>query len=71
MWVVVVEIGVGLGFVFTGLVVGGVFLGFCRGGWSIMEVEIGVAVEIDVVVFVFQEKLYSHLVDHVTCLPFH
>ena len=49
----VVEIGVGLGFVFTGLVVGGVFLGFCRGGWPIMEVEIGVAVEIDVVVFVF------------------
>ena len=27
---VAVEIGVGLGFVFTGLVVGGVFLGFCR-----------------------------------------
>ena len=67
----VVEIGVGLGFVFTGLVVGGVFLGFCRGGWSIMEVEIGVAVEIDVAVFVFREKLYSHLVDHVTCLSFH
>ena len=33
----------GLGFVFTGLVVGGVFLGFCGGGWSIVEVEISVA----------------------------
>ena len=36
---VAVEIGVGLGFVFTGLVVGGVFLGFCRGKWSVVEVE--------------------------------
>ena len=27
-----VEINMGLGFVFTSLVVGGVFLGFCRGG---------------------------------------
>ena len=39
----VMEIGVGLGFVFIGLVVGGVFLGFCKGGWSVVEVEIGVA----------------------------
>ena len=39
----VVEIGVGFGFVFIGLVVGGVFLGFCRGGWLVVEVEIGVA----------------------------
>ena len=38
-----VEIGVGLEFVFIGLVVGGVFLGFCKGGWSVVEVEIGVA----------------------------
>ena len=30
------------------------FLGFCRGGWSVMEVEIGVAVEIDVAMFVFR-----------------
>ena len=45
---VTVEISVGLGFVFIGLVVGGVFLGFCRGRCSVMEVEIGVAV------FVFQ-----------------
>ena len=37
-----VEIGVGLEFVFIGLVVGGVFLGFYRGGWLV--VEIGVAV---------------------------
>ena len=28
---------------FIGLVVGGVFLGFCRGGWLVVEVEIGVA----------------------------
>ena len=48
-----VEIGVGLEFVFIGLIVGGVFLGFCRGGWSVVEVEIGVAGEIGVVVFVF------------------
>ena len=40
---------VGFGFVFTGFVGGGwVFLGFCGGGWPVMEVEIGVAVEIDV-----------------------
>ena len=38
-----VEINVGLGFVFTSLVVGGVFLGFCKGGWSVVEAEIGVA----------------------------
>ena len=38
-----VEIGVGLEFVFIGLVVGGVFLGFYRGGWLVVEVEIGVA----------------------------
>ena len=50
----VVEIGVGLGFVFTGLVVGGVFLGFCRGGWSVVEMEIGVAVEFGVAMFLFQ-----------------
>ena len=49
-----VEIGVGLGFVFTGLVVGGVFLGFCRGGWSVVAVEIGVAVEMGVAMFVFR-----------------
>ena len=42
-WVVALEIGVGLGFVFTGLVVGGVFLGFCRSGWSVVAVEISVA----------------------------
>ena len=53
-WIVVVEIGVGFGFVFTGLVVGGVFLGFHRGGWSVVVVEIGVAVEISVAVFVFR-----------------
>ena len=40
---VVVEIGMGLGFVFTVLVVGGVFLGFCRSGWSVVAVEISVA----------------------------
>ena len=40
---VAVEIGVCLGFVFTGLVEGGDFLGFCRGGWLVVEVEIGVA----------------------------
>ena len=40
---VVMEIGMGLGFVFTGLVVGGVFLGFCRSGWSVVAVEISVA----------------------------
>ena len=39
----VVEIGVGLGFVFIGLVVSGVFLGFYGGGCSVVEVEIGVA----------------------------
>ena len=50
----VVEIGVGLGFVFIGVVVGGVFLGFCRGGWSVVEVEIGVAVEMGVAMFVFR-----------------
>ena len=38
-----VEINVGLGFVFTSLVVGGVFLGFCKDGWSVVEAEIGVA----------------------------
>ena len=43
---VAVKVGVGLGFVFTGLVGGGVFQGFCRGGWSVVEVEIGVAMEI-------------------------
>ena len=43
-----VEINVGLGFVFTSLVVGGVFLGFCKGGWLVVEAEIGVAM------FVFQ-----------------
>ena len=42
-WAVTVEIGVGLEFVFIGLVVGGVFLGFYRGGWLVVEVEIGVA----------------------------
>ena len=47
------EINVGLGFVFTSLVVGGVFLGFRRGGWSVVVAEIGVAVEISVAVFVF------------------
>ena len=40
---VAVEISVGLGFVFIGLVVGGVFLGFCRSGWSVVAVEISVA----------------------------
>ena len=40
---VAVEIGVGLGFVFIGLVVSGVFLGFYGGGCSVVEVEIGVA----------------------------
>ena len=40
---VVVEIGMGLGFVFTGLVVGRVFLGFCRSRWSVVAVEINVA----------------------------
>ena len=35
---------VGLGFVFTALVGGGVFLGFREGGWLVVEVEIGVAV---------------------------
>ena len=49
-----VEINVGLGFVFTSLVVGGVFLGFCKGGWLVGEAEIGVAVEIGVAMFVFQ-----------------
>ena len=34
---VAMEIGVGLGFLFTGLVVGGVFLGFCRGDWLVLE----------------------------------
>ena len=48
-----VEINVGLGFVFTSLVVGGVFLGFCKDGWSVVEAEIGVAVEIGVAMFVF------------------
>ena len=43
---VAVKVGVGLGFVFTGLVGGGVFQGFCSGGWSVVEVEIGVAIEI-------------------------
>ena len=51
---VAVEIGVGLGFVFLGLVVGGVFLGFCRGRWSVVEVEIGMAMEIGVAMFVFR-----------------
>ena len=42
---------VGFGFVFTGSVGGGwVFLGFRGGGWSVMEVEIGVAMEIGVAV---------------------
>ena len=42
---------VGFGFVFIGFVGGDwVFLGFRGGGWSVMEVEIGVAVEIDVAV---------------------
>ena len=41
---VTVEIGVGLEFVFISLVRVGVFLGFCGGGWSVVEVEIGVAV---------------------------
>ena len=53
---VTMEIGVGLEFVFISLVGGGVFLGFCGGGWSVVEVEIGVAVEINVAVglgFVF------------------
>ena len=40
---VAVKVGVGLGFVFTGLVGGGVFLGFCRSGWSVVAVEISVA----------------------------
>ena len=40
----------GLGFVFIGLVGGGAFLGFYGGGWSVVEVEIGVAVEIGVFV---------------------
>ena len=40
---VVMEIGMGLGFVFTGLVVGRVFLGFCRSRWSVVAVEINVA----------------------------
>ena len=51
---VAMEIAVGLGFVFIGLVASGVFLGFCRGGWLVVEVEIGVAGEIGVAVFVFR-----------------
>ena len=51
---VAVEIGVGLGFVFTSLVVGGVFLGLCKGRWSVVEVEIGMAMEIGVAMFVFR-----------------
>ena len=42
---------VGFGFMFIGFVGGGwVFLGFRGGGWFVMEVEIGEAVEIGVVV---------------------
>ena len=70
-----VEIGVGLEFVFIGLVVGGVFLGFCKGGWSVVEVEIGVAMFVFwgwrclgefgfvFVVFFFYVDLYIYFLD--------
>ena len=73
---VAVEIGVGLGFVFIGLVVSGVFLGFYGGGCSVVEVEIGVAMFVFrrwrcldefgfvfVVFFFFYVDLYIYFLD--------
>ena len=53
---VTVEIGVGLEFVFISLVRVGVFLGFCGGGWSVVEVEIGVAVGLGFVFYKFRSR---------------